>query len=95
MANNLTQNPYILDTPGAGIITTNLLRIKKLRWVGATTAGHRCVLSDQFDYVFWESFCPGANYVEESDFTTYLNQNVVLNGIKVTVLGSGKLYLYH
>lgn len=95
MANTLAQNPYILDTAGAGTITTNLLRVKKIRWVGAATAGHRCVLTDQFDNVFWESFSSGANYVEESDFTTYSSQSAVLNGIKITVMDSGKLYLYH
>lgn len=95
MANNLGQNPYIIDTPGAGIITTNIIRMKKLRWIGGTTAGHQCIVTDQFGNVFWKSIAPAANYVEETDWTTYNNQSVTLNGLKVTVMGSGELHLYH
>jgi len=94
MANNLTINPYVLDTPGGGTITTNVLHLKKLRWVGATAAGHQCVLTDQSGNVFWESFAAGANYVEETDFSTYNQKGNTLNGIRLTILGSGRLYLY-
>lgn len=40
MANNISVNPLVLDTAGASPITTQQLRVRKLRWVGASAAGH-------------------------------------------------------
>lgn len=95
MANILTQNPHIIDTAGAGTIIETPINVKKIRWVGATTAGHSCIVKDKNDNIFWESVAAGANYVEETDFTTYYTQSSVLQGLRVTTLGSGRLYIYH
>lgn len=94
MANNITTNPMVIDTAGAGVIINVSLRIKKLRWVGGTTAGHAAVVKDKEGNIFWESVCPAANYVEETDFALHKSQRNVLNGLIVSTLGSGKLYLY-
>ncbi len=94
MANNLQQNPLIIDTASGSALLTHAFRIKKIRWVGGTTAGHEAVLQHQNGQVFWASVCPGANYVEETDFSLMGQHRTVLNGIKVPTLGSGKLYIY-
>lgn len=94
MANNITNYPYVIDTAGAGTIIGTPLRIIKIRWTGATTAGHQAILQDQNGNLFWESVADAANYVEESDFAKYNSQRNVINGFKVPTLGSGKLEIY-
>lgn len=98
MANayNGYSNTFILDTAHA----SNLLRstlapdlpqvmgVKNIRWVGATTAGHACIIQDADGVVLWESLASGANYVE-SDLT----ERVWRKDIKLPTLGSGRLYI--
>ncbi len=94
MANVLNQNPIIIDTAAGTVLLTVPIRVKKIRWVGGTTLGHTVSVQDQNSHEFWASTCPGSSYVEETDFTTYLHQSAVMNGLKVPTLGSGKLYIY-
>lgn len=95
MANDFTHYPLVIDTASGSVLTTTSYRIKKIRWVGATTAGHQAVIYDANSNLFWESVCPGANYVEESDFTWDDSQRNVLAGFRVPTLGSGKLEIYY
>jgi hypothetical protein len=92
MANDITGNPIKIDTQGTGL--PEQLRVRKLRWVGATTAGHRITVADQYGNLFWESISPGDNYLEESDFTMLKGNRAVLSGILVDTLDSGILYIY-
>ncbi|MGL5936025.1 MAG: hypothetical protein ACRCZI_10460 [Cetobacterium sp.] len=94
MANEFSRYPIVIDTPGAGDILTTPIRIKKIRWVNATTAGHQAVVQDQNGNIFWETIASGPNYVEESDFSTDMSNRVVINGLEVPTLSSGKLYIY-
>lgn len=94
MANSTTLNPLVIDTSGASAILTTPIRIRKIRWTGGTTAGHTAIVKDQNDNAFWESIASGSNYVEESDFSTIDSNSIRINGLKVTALGSGKLYIY-
>jgi hypothetical protein len=94
MANDITKWPLVIDTASGTAVLTSSLRIKKIRWVNATTAGHQASIQDQNGNIFWESIASGANYVEESDFSTEESHRPVLYGLKVPTLGSGKLYLY-
>lgn len=94
MANDITKYPLVIDTAGAGAILTTPFRIKKIRWVNGTTAGHTAIVQDQNGNLFWESIASGANYVEESDFTHDESQRNIINGLKVPTLGSGKLEIY-
>jgi len=94
MANDLTRNPLVIDTASGTALTTDARRIKKIRWVNGTTAGHQVILQDQYGNLFWESRAAGADYVEESDFTFNKSNSAVLSGIKVPTLDSGKLEIY-
>jgi len=97
IANRFYEHCYALDTPHA----TNLLRfvdganpgtvlnIKGIRWVGATTAGHACVITREDGLVYWESLASGANYVESDTIERQWQQN-----FKLTTLGSGRVYIY-
>ena len=63
-----------------------------IRWRGATTAGHTCVISDSADVVLWSSVAGGVNNVEESDLGRKWTQGTT--GIKV-IMGSGTVDLYY
>ena len=87
MANDLTKRPWKVDTAAATVLSSDRLRVKGVRWVGATTAGHTAIIHDKNSRVVWSSVATGANYVEsdliENDW----------EGLIVPTLGSGILYL--
>ncbi len=85
MANDITASPWFLDT--TGVITTGFIQPRTLRWVGATTAGHQCILHNAAGRVVWKDEASGANYVSES--------RIVLpwNGLTLDTLGSGEVYI--
>lgn len=90
MANDLTKNPWIIDTAGAGALTTLNAKIKGFRWVSAAAAaGHACVVQDQNSRTIWESVAAGANHVDADTF----DSTDTVSGIKVPTLASGKLYI--
>lgn len=89
MANNLTGNPWIIDTPGAGLLVSGDVDVKMLRWVGATTAGHQAIAQNGLSQVEWEDVAAGANYSTSEEGPFFFAQ-----GLKVTTLASGKLYIY-
>ena len=61
MANDLTANPWVLDSTGA--LVTNERTIDYVRWVNGTTAGHQCKLTDAAGAIVFDSYATGANYV--------------------------------
>lgn len=87
MANDLTQDPYIIDTAAADVLSTNKLYIKSIRWVGGTTAGHTAVVRDQQSNTIWSSVASGANYVESEIIEQWID------GLIVPTLASGVLYV--
>jgi hypothetical protein len=93
MANDLTANPWIVDTASATALTADLIRVAKFRWVGATTAGHECkVTATDTDRVIFRSLAAGANHIDEQ---THENEQFNTLGIIVVTLTSGILYIYY
>ena len=90
MANDTTRSPWILDTASSTPISTESLRPRGIRWVGVTTAGHECKLTEADGRVKWHAKADAANR-EVSDVLT-LDENL-WDGIALTVLGSGTVYL--
>jgi len=89
MANIITANPWKIDTASATAVSTdNNLKVKFVRWVGATTAGHRCVIQDEEATPFWDAYANATNYTERDEL------NLSRNGIIVPTLDSGTLYIY-
>ncbi len=90
MANDLTGDPWKIDTAAGNTTTpaaTGQLTVTRVRWVGASTAGHACILKDGQGRVRWHSIASGSNYVEgDSGFAA--------NGLIVDTIQSGTLYLY-
>lgn len=90
MANDLTGNPWVIDTPA--VLTTDLTRVRGIRWVGATTAGNGVVIKDSLGRTLWESAAAGLNNVE-SDHVNVIGPGWNWRGITVTDLAAGRLYL--
>lgn len=92
MANDLTKNPMKVDTAGAGAIIAagTRLRIKGIRWVGATTAGHTAVVQTAAGAPIWNSVASGANYVEADILE---NIHAHWDGLTVPTLASGILWI--
>ena len=86
MANNLTNNPWILDS--TGVVTTDMIRVKGIRWTGAGS-GNTVILKDAAGHVVWNSVGNAANYVEADgiSFTPGLNWN----GLTVDTIAAGVL----
>lgn len=85
---------YIIDTvwnastsPLSGF--DGPVKIKSIRWVGATTAGHQLVITNfnDTDRIF-ASVADGANFLDE-----ILIEDGCKDGFKVTTLGSGVVYV--
>jgi len=96
MANNVSQTPYILDTVANNIVTGTIF-IGKLRWVGATTAGHACTIKDGAGNVIWTSLASGVNYVETDTYPQshfLVCQGTSTTGLSISVLQSGIVYVY-
>lgn len=96
MANVTNQSVLILDTVADNIVL-GTLAIAKIRWVGGTTAGHAATITGGDGKIIWSSLAVAANYVETDTFPgtrTLTCPGTATAGLCVTVLGSGKLYIY-
>lgn len=97
MANDLTGNPWVIDTASSTPVTTEDVYLDAIRWVGATTAGHQAVVKDNKGTpdTIYEGLANGANFIDERSFgAEYSGPRRVVGGLAVTTLGSGKLYIY-
>ena len=95
MANQTKGNPWIIDTGGADDLVPDSGSVidRGFRWVGGSTAGHTCVVKDGNDLVVWESLATAANFKDESRFDNDRGL-AVPNGLVVSTISSGKLYIY-
>ena len=87
MANNFTANPWVVDTVMATPITQNL-KISNIIWTEQIAAGDQLVIQDQAGNVILDIKASSANIVQT------LGNFQWVNGLKVTTLTSGKLYIY-
>lgn len=93
MANDLTDNPWIIDTAATLDSGTAGLRISHIKWVNPSgVAGDACVIQNGAGTrVTWEAVCPGGNFDADIDFG---ERGLATRGIKVSTLSRGRLYLY-
>ena len=75
-------------TAAADELLDTTLPIESIRWVGATTAGHSCVVTDGTGNVLFESVADAANFVDA--YPIYK----AVQGVIVATLGSGTVYVY-
>ena len=85
MANDLTGNPWVIDTAGA--IFSGEVRIDRIAWKNATTLNHTVLIVDGAGKIIFEDFASGATY------NTSEPRARIYSGVTVTTLSSGKLYI--
>src|SRR2546428_7832774 len=92
MANNISVNPWILDTAST-TVSLKRITVNAIRWdATGAVSGNTAVLTDQNGNVIWESlvFLTGAlaySFVAFPD-------GQVFDGIKTGTLSSGTIYVY-
>ena len=88
-ANDFSISPWVLDTAGAGVVMSGNIKVGCVRWVGATTAGHQAILRNDAGKIVWEEVAAGSNFSTSECVPLFFE-----GGLRVTTLGSGKVYLY-
>ena len=88
MANDLKGSPYKIDT--AAVITTGLIYIKKMVWQEPSAAAEDLTILDNGGRTIWDenALAGGAGVSIEQD----INQKC--DGLNVSVIDSGTLYVY-
>ena len=81
--------PFKITSAGVGMVRTEELTVPQIRWVGATSAGHQCIIQDKNDNILWHSVAAGSNYVESDTVRREWK-----GGFKVPTMDSGILYIY-
>ena len=71
-----------------GDAVTGMKHITYVRWIGGTTAGHKCYVTDTGGSVFFPSEADGANFTDIQPIFGWRN------GITLLSLGSGTVYVY-
>ena len=88
MANNLTGNPYSVDT--AAVITTKPIQINKIVWESPTTDGHTIDITDNAGHkIFSKAALAGGTGISYSD-----DFGMVFSGLNVATIQSGTVYIY-
>lgn len=88
MANALLGNPWIIDSTGT--LTADMVQVRGIRWIGASTNAHAAVITNTDGVVKWASQAATATLgTPEESLIPFPS-----GGLKVPTLGSGKLYIY-
>lgn len=66
---------------------TKMRYVSWIKWIGATTAGHKCVVTDTAGNKIFDSEANGANFID------FQMVDSTVTGIKVADLDSGHLIL--
>ena len=81
---------WVIDTADSTGILDVKAKVKKVRWVGATTAGHQAIIKDSGNNeTIWESVASGANFIDSDLIESWWPR-----GFTVPTLDSGTLYIY-
>lgn len=88
MANDLGASPYKVDT--AAVITTNSVFVKQMVWQEPSAAAQDLTVLDSDGRILWDenALAGGVGVSIEQDI------NQMCNGLNVSVIDSGTLYIY-
>lgn len=79
------------DSPTQTGLAMDRFRVKVIRWVAeGAVAGNNVVLTDRNGNKVWESTATAANFTDQTNL-----ENDFRNGLILTVMDAGTLYLYH
>jgi len=85
MGDNLTGNPWVIDSAGAK--TSAEIRIDRIAWKNATALNDTVLVVDGSGHTIFEDFASGATYNTSQPIGRFYT------GLTVTTLSSGKLYI--
>lgn len=89
MANTLTDRIWKVDTEDSDVVDDKPMKVKTVRWVGATTAAHQAIIRDPVtNTTLWEGIATATNNSEAELIETWWR-----NGFEVPTLDSGILYI--
>ena len=89
MANDITGNPWILDT--AGSVTTSPFKCQYLKWT-PTTDGDDLLIVDNAGNTVWSLKAIAADSNQGIDYKEPIEG--VINGLSITTIDNGTLYVY-
>ena len=94
MSNSLVGNIWHVDTASATpIIAAGTWKdIRRIQWIGGTTAGHECVVTDTDGRVLFRRLAAAVNSNFEMTFEGRFGQTC--NGLIVPTLASGVVYIH-
>ena len=92
MSNSLTGNVWTVDTASGTAILTSWAGIRKIEWIGGTTAGHECVVQDQNGRVLFRRLAQAANSNFQETYPERFGKQV--DGLIVPTLTSGVVYIH-
>lgn len=87
MANDLSANPWVIDTASAAILWPSYIRLHQIAWTEQAAPGDRVLITDRNGKVVADVRAELAN-------KTVTFADGWINGLKITVLDSGKIYIY-
>lgn len=79
--------PIILQSTDIPYSRTGRSDFMAIRWVGATTAGHQVIITNQEDTEIWRAVADAANFMHLDT-----RRRSWPYGFKVSTLDSGRLY---
>ena len=91
MANDLTKNPWVVDTASGTAILSDWADVRSIQWIGGTTAGHAAIVQDKDGTVIWRRLAAAVNANFDTEFQGRWGRRV--NGLLVPTLDSGTLYI--
>lgn len=91
MANDVSGNPFILDTATDTALVTDFLHVYSVLWVSGSS-GDALSVQDENGTVKYAT-C-GANSTTPVASPTFPPEGLFFNGLKVPTLGAGKVYLF-
>lgn len=89
MANSLTSNPWVIDTPGAAVLFTTNVLVSHIEFALYSTQGDQVLVKDRFGKVIWAA--SGA-----ADLQEVRSGNIGwIYGLAVSTLDSGMVRIYY
>jgi hypothetical protein len=89
--NDTTGNPWRFDSADTGVITTNPLKVKKFVWTPEADADD-ILITDNSGHYLWSLKAIAATANQEIPYEMVIEGSI--NGLTITTLDSGTLYVY-
>lgn len=86
MANDVQRNPFVLDTPGTGVVWNGYIRMESFAWGDVGAPGDQLVMKDKNGKEVFSWTSPGPGFYN-------FFKLMWVNGLILAQLDSGRLYI--